>query len=216
MRVAVIGVGLIGGSVGLAARGQGSEVAGWDVDPGVLAAAGERGAVDRGAGSAADALEGAQAAFLCAPVGARPALTAEALAAAGEDCVVTDVGSTKRALAAATDDERFIGGHPLAGSEASGVEHARADLFDGAAWYLTPGKRSSGVLYERLHGLLVSFGASPVAIDAETHDRLLATVSHLPHVLANVLVSQAAADLASEGEALPRVGPSFRDTTRVA
>ncbi|TMK62009.1 MAG: prephenate dehydrogenase/arogenate dehydrogenase family protein [Actinobacteria bacterium] len=216
MQIAVLGVGLIGGSIGLAARKQGYVVAGWDVDQGVLTAAAERDAVDRAAASAADALTDAEAAFLCAPVGALPSLTAEALAAAGAGCVVTDVGSTKRALAATTADERFIGGHPIAGSEASGVEHARAELFEGAAWYLTPGARSSGVLYERLHGLLVSFGARPVAIDAEAHDRLLATVSHLPHVLANVLVSQAAADLATEGEALPRVGPSFRDTTRVA
>src|SRR5439155_27090538 len=147
MRVAVLGVGLIGGSVGLAARAQGSEVAGWDVDPKVLAAAAGRGAVDRTAASVADALAGSEAAFLCAPVGALPELSVEALAAAGRDCVVTDVRSTKRALDAAADDERFIGGHPIAGSEASGVEHARADLFDGAAWYLTPGERSLGVLY---------------------------------------------------------------------
>ena len=130
--------------------------------------------------------------------------------------MVTDVGSTKRGIAQATSDERFIGGHPVAGSEASGVEAARADLFEDAAWYLTPGESSSGVLYDRLHGILVALGAHPVAIDAETHDRILATVSHLPHVLANVLVSQAARALATEGEALPRVGPSFRDTTRVA
>jgi prephenate dehydrogenase len=82
-------------------------------------------------------------------------------------------------------------------------------------WYLTPHERSSGLLYERLHRLVVSFGARPVAIDAATHDRLLAAVSHLPHVLANVLVAQAAGAL-GEGEPLPRVGPSFRDATRVA
>jgi prephenate dehydrogenase len=209
-------VGLIGGSVGLAAQREGCSVAGWDVDPAVLDRAATGGVVDGAAGSVADALDGAEVAFLCAPVGALPALTAEALAAAGPDCAVTDVGSTKRALASATDDERFVGGHPIAGSESSGVEHARADLFRGAAWYLTPGERSSGVLYERLHGLLVAFGARPIAIDADTHDRLLATVSHLPHVLANVLVSQAADDLTRENEALPRVGPSFRDATRVA
>jgi prephenate dehydrogenase len=216
LKLAVIGVGLIGGSVGLAAREQGAEVAGWDLDPDVLEGARERGAVDHAAASIAEAVAQAEACFLCAPVGALPALTVDALAVAPADCVVSDVGSTKRALAGATDDERFIGGHPIAGSEASGVEHARGDLFQGAAWYLTPGERSSGVLYERLHGLLVSLGARPMAIDAETHDRLLASVSHLPHVLANVLVAQAAETLGREGEALPRVGPSFRDATRVA
>jgi prephenate dehydrogenase len=218
MRLAVIGVGLIGGSIGLAAREHVAdvEVAGFDAQPGVLDAARELGAVDVAAGSLAEALDGAGACFLCAPVGALPALLEEALAAAPPDCVVSDVGSTKRGIADATRDERFIGGHPVAGSESSGVRSARADLFQGAAWYLTPGQASSGVLYERLHGLLVQLGAHPVAIDAETHDRILATVSHLPHVLANVLVTQAASAMASEGEALPRVGPSFRDTTRVA
>ena len=218
MRIAVVGVGLIGGSIGLAARRQvpGAEVAGFDPASGVLEAARERGALDRMASSVPDALDGAGACFLCAPVGALPGLVEEALHAAADDCVVTDVGSTKQAIAAATTDQRFVGGHPVAGAEVSGVEHARDDLFQGAAWYLTPGERSSGLLYERLHRLLVAFGARPVAIDAETHDRLLATVSHLPHVIANVLVSQAARALSEEGEALPRVGPSFRDATRVA
>ena len=216
MRIAVLGVGLIGGSIGLAAREDGHEVAGYDPDPRVAGTALERGAVETAHDSVVDAVGGAEAVFACAPVGALPAVVADALAAAPEDCVVSDVGSTKRALAAAVDDERFIGGHPVAGLEVAGVQHARADLFRGAAWYLTPGERSSGVLFERLHGLLVAFGALPAAIDPDSHDRLLATVSHLPHVLANVLVAQAARTRTREDEPLPRVGPSFRDATRVA
>src|SRR3954451_259892 len=215
-RIAVLGVGLIGGSIGLAARAGGGHVAGFDTDGATLDAARDRGAIDRAAASVADAVSGADAVFACAPVGALPQLVDEALAGAPEDAVVTDVGSTKRTIANHTSDERFVGGHPIAGSETSGVEQARADLFQGAAWYLTPGQRSSGVLYERLHGLIVSFGARPVALDADSHDRLLATVSHLPHVLANVLVSQAARAVDREDEPLPRVGPSFRDATRVA
>jgi len=141
-----------------------------------------------------------------------------ALASAGADCVVSDVGSTKRVVADAGSDERFVGGHPLAGAETAGVEHAREDLFDGATWYLTPARGSTaGVLYERLHRLLSSFGARPTAIDADTHDRLMACVSHLPHVLANLLVAQAASLLGGEeSQRLPAVGPSFRDATRVA
>lgn len=215
-RIAVLGVGLIGGSIGLAARTDGAEVAGFDPDTRVLEAARERGALDRAAASVAEAVDEAVAVFACAPVGALPELIDEALAAASATAVITDVGSTKRAIARHVTDERFVGGHPIAGSETSGVENARADLFQGAAWYLTPGQGSSGVLYERLHGLLVSFGARPVALDADSHDRLLATVSHLPHVLANVLVSQAARTVDREDEPLPRVGPSFRDATRVA
>jgi prephenate dehydrogenase len=213
--VAVLGVGLVGGSVGLAARERlGAEVRGFDPAPGVLDRALEHGAVAAACASAAEALAGADAAFVAAPVRALPGAVADALAAAAPDCVVTDVGSTKRELVGAVDDRRFIGGHPLAGAETAGVEHARADLFDGATWYLTPTARTEGVLYDRLYRLLADLGARPAAIDPETHDRLMASVSHLPHVLANVLVAQAARALASER--LPPTGPSFRDATRVA
>jgi prephenate dehydrogenase len=218
LKVAVLGVGLIGGSIGLAAREhvEDAEVVGFGRSPDRLEQARELGAIDSAAGSLEEAVEGADACFACGPVGTLADQVGAALAAAPEDCVVTDVGSTKRRLVEAIDDQRFIGGHPIAGAETSGVEHARADLFQGAVWYLTPQERSSGLLYERLHRVVVSLGARPVAIDADAHDRLLATVSHLPHVLANVLVSQAARVLASEDEPLPRVGPSFRDATRVA
>ncbi|MHB1834747.1 MAG: prephenate dehydrogenase/arogenate dehydrogenase family protein [Solirubrobacteraceae bacterium] len=217
MRIAVIGVGLIGGSIALAARARlGVEVTGYDSRSGALDTALERGALDARAGSVAEAVADAQAAFVAAPVGRLPELVAETLAAAPASCVVSDVGSTKRAVVAANDDPRFVGGHPLAGAETAGVKHARADLFDKATWYLTPSSTTSGVLYDRLFRLLTGLGARPVAIDAETHDRILAAVSHLPHVLANVLVSQAAATLASEDARLPATGPSFRDATRVA
>ncbi|HEX2087634.1 MAG TPA: prephenate dehydrogenase/arogenate dehydrogenase family protein [Solirubrobacteraceae bacterium] len=213
MQVAVVGVGLIGGSIGIAARERlGAHVRGWDPDPAALGVARERGAIDAAAADPHAAVADAELAFVAAPVGALPDVVREVLAAAPAGCGVTDVGSTKRAVA--VDDERFCGGHPLAGSETSGVRHARGDLFEGAVWYLTPSERTSGVLLERLHRAIAAFGARPLSIDAETHDRLMAGVSHLPHVLANVLVSQAAAALG--GEAIPPTGPSFRDATRVA
>jgi prephenate dehydrogenase len=177
------------------------------------------GVIDEQAGDIVAAVQDAEVVFAASPVGALPATIRAALAASGPGTVVTDVGSTKRAIAeAGVADERFVGGHPLAGAETAGVEHARADLFDGATWYLTPARGSTaGVLYERLHRLLTSFGAQPAAIDAGTHDRLMASVSHLPHVLANVLVAQAASVLdEEEDQRLPAVGPSFRDATRVA
>jgi len=224
MRIAVLGVGLIGGSIGLAARLRAeAEVCGYDPEDRVLARALDLGAIDLRADSVEAAVEGAEAVFVAAPVGALESTVERALAAAGPDCVVSDVGSTKRLLAAAAADERFVGGHPLAGAETEGVEHAREDLFDGATWYLTPApERTAGVLYERLHALLRRFGARPVAIDAETHDRMMACVSHLPHVLANLLAAQAAGlfnEPAGEGDGparLPAVGPSFRDAIRVA
>jgi prephenate dehydrogenase len=217
MTVAVIGVGLIGGSIGLAARERlGATVRGYDAGDGVLDRARERGAVDEACTTVAEAVAGAETVFVAVPVGAVVSTVAEALAAAGPECVVSDVGSTKRDVVAAHDDPRFVGGHPVAGAETAGVEHARADLFDGATWYLTPTATTSGILFERLHGVVADLGARPAAIDAVTHDRLLASVSHLPHVLANVLVSQAANTLAGENERLPVAGPSFRDATRVA
>ena len=218
MRIAVLGVGLIGGSIGLAARRHvtGAEVVGFGRSPDRLALARELGAIDVAAGSLEEALDGAEACFACAPVGALAGQVRAALEAAPEDCVVTDVGSTKAALLAQIDDPRFVGGHPIAGAETSGVEHARADLFQDAVWYLAPLESSSGLLYERLHRLVKQMGARPVPVDPDTHDRLVAVFSHLPHVMANVLVNQAAERLMDEGEALRQVGPSFRDAARVA
>ena len=218
MRLAVLGVGLIGGSIGLAARRRlEAEVAGFDPDPGTLERAVEAGVIDRSAGSVAEACEGAELVFCAAPVAGLADLAGAALAACGPDTVVTDVGSTKREIVAALgSDERFIGGHPLAGAETAGVRNARADLFEGARWYLTPTERSGGLLYDRLQRAVAGLGARPQAIDAATHDRLMATVSHLPHVVANVLVGEAAAELTRDSERMPEVGPSFRDTTRVA
>jgi prephenate dehydrogenase len=218
MRIAVLGVGLIGGSIGLAAKRsvEGAEVVGHGRDAGRLERARDRGAIDVAAGSLEEALHGAAACFACAPVGALEEQVRGALAVAPEDCVVTDVGSAKRRLIERIDDPRFVGGHPIAGAETSGVEHAREDLFEGAVWYLTPSERSGGLLYERLHRLVKEMGARPVAVDPETHDRLVAVFSHLPHVLANVLVGQAAERLLDHGEALRQVGPSFRDAARVA
>jgi prephenate dehydrogenase len=218
MTLAVLGVGLIGGSVGLAARERsGTEVVGYDPEPATLERAVEVGAVDRGTESVAAACAGAEVVVCAAPVAALPELGRAALEASGPETVVTDVGSTKRDLVAALgDDERFIGGHPLAGAETAGVGNARADLFDGARWYLTPTERSSGLLYDALQRVVADLGARPQAIGAEAHDRLMATVSHLPHVVADVLVGQAAAELTRDSERMPEVGPSFRDATRVA
>jgi prephenate dehydrogenase len=218
MRIAILGVGLIGGSIGLAAKEhvEDAEVVGFGRDPRRLDLARERGAVDRVAASIEDAVDGAQLCFACAPVGVLPELVRAALDASGDDALVTDVGSTKHDLVSRTPDPRFVGGHPIAGAETAGVEHARPDLFLDAVWYLTPHEQSGGLLYERLHRFVVDLGARPIAVDADTHDRLVAVFSHLPHVLANVLASQAAARLSKHNEALRQVGPSFRDMTRVA
>jgi prephenate dehydrogenase len=212
MRVAVIGVGLIGGSIALAARERvGAHVSGWDLNPAALSQARSLDVIDSATRSLDDAVEDAEVAFVAAPVDALPDLVAAVLAKAPSGCVVSDVGSTKRAVVEACGDARFVGGHPLAGAETSGVEHARADLFEAATWYLSPGSATAAATTDRVRELVVALGARVTEIDAAAHDRLMATVSHLPHVFANVLVAQLAAVDAS---AAP--GPSFRDATRVA
>jgi prephenate dehydrogenase len=210
--VAVVGVGLIGGSVGMAARSRlGATVRGFDPRADEAVA---RGAIHSAHRDLGDALDGADAVFVAVPVDQLAESVRIVLAQAPQTCVVTDVGSTKRTVIDAAADPRFVGGHPLAGSEASGVEHAREDLFDGATWYLTPTATTQGTLLERLHRLISGLGARPTIIDAELHDRAMAAVSHLPHVLANVLVAGATQALGTERP--PATGPSFRDATRVA
>ncbi|MGO9448877.1 MAG: prephenate dehydrogenase [Solirubrobacteraceae bacterium] len=220
MRLAVLGVGLIGGSIGLAARTRaGAQVSGWDPDPDACARALELGALDVSAPDIAGAVLGADVVFVAAPVGVLVETVRSALDSAGAEAIVTDVGSTKRSVTEAISDPRFVAGHPLAGAEAAGVEYARNDLFEGATWYLSPATGAPDARYERLRHLIASFGAEPVAIDADTHDRLMASVSHLPHVLANLLVAQATALLgegAPAGAGRLATGPSFRDATRVA
>lgn len=209
MRVVVVGLGLIGGSVALAARERlGAEVHGTDPDPETVTRATARGAI--GAGDGAGDVD---LVVVAAPVGQLHEAIDAALRT-WPQAVVTDVGSTKGALAGAGFGPRYIGGHPLAGAAVAGIEHARADLFEGATWYLTPNSETEGVLLERVHRFVTGLGATPISIEADEHDRLMAAFSHLPHVLANVLVSQGAGALGAETR--PVVGPSFRDATRVA
>ncbi|MFT4034948.1 MAG: prephenate dehydrogenase/arogenate dehydrogenase family protein [Patulibacter sp.] len=218
MRIALIGVGLIGGSVGLAAREriEGARVVGWDPNRHVLESAISVGAIDEAASTLEAAVADADIVVVAAPMGTLPQTLQQVLHAAPDECAVTDVGSVKRpVIEASGGDGRLVAGHPLAGSESSGVQHARADLFDGAIWYLVPHERSHGTRFEQVHRVVSQLGARPTTIDATTHDRLMATVSHVPHVLANVLVEQVG-EASGDDHAVPATGPSFRDVTRVA
>jgi prephenate dehydrogenase len=215
-RLAIVGTGLIGASVGLAARAAGvDEVRGWDIDPDALAVAAEREAVVPAA-SLEEAVGDAELAVVAAPVAALPAEVASVLAASGNGTTVTDVGSTKGAVARAVTDGRFIGGHPVCGSHTHGAAHANGELFRGATWFLTPVAATDPERYRLLHGFVVSLGAVPVAVDPESHDRLVALTSHLPHALANLLLNQAGESRVDGHEPLAAAGGSLRDMTRVA
>ena len=215
MRVTVLGTGLIGASVGLAARERGETVRGWDPDPVALGVAAEREAVEP-AESLAAAVDGADLIVVAAPIAQLPSSVVAALEAGGE-ATVTDVGSTKASVvAAAAASPRFVGGHPICGSESRGPEHATASLFGGATWFLTPTTHTDPQRHRLVHGFVTDLGATPVAIDAEAHDRLVALTSHVPHVLANVVANQAGAARVEGHEPLAHAGGSLRDMTRIA
>jgi prephenate dehydrogenase len=213
--LAVVGTGLIGASVALAARRAGVEdVRGYDPDAEALAGAVERGAVEA-ASSLADAVADVELAVVAAPVARLASSVAEVLEASSG--TVTDVGSTKGAVVrAARSDARFIGGHPVCGSEARGAANARAELFDGATWFLTPVAQTDPERYRSLHAFVSAVGAVPIAVDPDAHDRLVALTSHLPHALANLIVNQAGATRIDGHEPLAAAGGSLRDMTRVA
>ena len=215
--VAVVGVGLIGGSVGLAVRATwpGVRVIGVDARD-VLVGAIALGAVtdvatDVAAAAAADLV------VLCAPVAVNVATLTALSARLRPDAVITDVGSTKRDIVAAAEAlglERFVGGHPLAGAATSGTASARQHLFRGRPWILTPTARSAPSAVDRVRALALALGAQPTVLDADAHDRLMAYVSHLPQVVASTLLQTIGATVGEAGLALS--GAGLADTTRLA
>jgi len=215
MRIAVIGTGLMGTSVALAARRRGDDVAGWDPDPDVLARASTRDALHP-ADSLERAVAGTELVVVAAPIGQLPSTVAAVLAAT-TDATVTDVGSTKASVVrAANGSPRFVGGHPICGSETRGPDHASAALFEGATWFLTPDAHTEPDRHRAVHAFATALGATPVAIDADAHDRLVAMTSHLPHVLANIVANQTGASRIEGHEPLAHAGGSLRDMTRIA
>ena len=218
--MAIIGTGLIGGSLGLALRAARPEleVVGFDRDPAAGDGALARGAVTSVARSLADAVRGVGIAVLCAPVDRIPSTLGQIGAATGPDAVVTDVGSAKEGVVAAGESalaDRFVGGHPMAGSERHGIEAADPELFDDAHWVLTPTATTSARAYGVVAEMVTWVGATPVALDPLTHDALVARLSHVPQLAASALVDLAMG--AGDGAALLGLaGRGFRDVTRIA
>lgn len=209
----IVGVGLLGGSLALAVkqRGVAGRVLGHDRLPGILYRAVERGLLDDFRPSLADLAREADLIVFCTPVDAIAGQVLEAAPHCRPGAVLTDVGSTKAGIMAALPaGVPFVGGHPLAGSEKCGPEHARGDLFDGRLVLLTPNAGTSPEAVERVSAFWRALGARVERIDAAEHDRALALTSHLPHLLASALAGVLP-------EAWARVTASgFRDTTRLA
>jgi prephenate dehydrogenase len=208
-RAAIVGTGLIGGSIGLALRRRGWHVTGDDRDPARAERALELGALD-----AVGRDEQAEITFLATPV----QTVAEAAHTALETTsgVVTDVGSVKASIMAAVSDPRFVGGHPMAGSEQEGVDGADPDLFAGAVWVLTPVPSTDDAAYALVRSVIIDLGADVVSLAPDHHDALVAVVSHVPHLTAASLM-HLADERSTEHRALLRLAAGgFRDMTRIA
>jgi prephenate dehydrogenase len=208
-RANVIGLGLIGGSVALALRERGWQVSGDDADPAVVERAVEGHIVDR-AGLDPDA----DVTVVATPVLSIVDEVRRALAETRG--VVTDVGSVKSSVCQQCDDPRFVGGHPMAGSELDGLDGADPELFNGAVWVLTPVSHTDDATFTQVRKLVSSLGAEVVALAPERHDEVVAVVSHVPHLTAATLMGLAV-DRSEEHAALMRLAAGgFRDMTRIA
>ena len=208
-RATLVGTGLIGGSIGLALRRAGWEVVGTDRDPDRAKAAVDRGALDAiGEDPAGDLT------VVATPVGGIVGEVRRLVA--GGHGVITDVGSVKGPVVGGIDHPRFVGGHPMAGSEQDGIDAADPDLFEGATWVLTPTSTTDVEAYDAVRAAVVELGAEVVALEPDRHDALVAEVSHVPHLAAATMM-RLADDRAEEHRALLRLAAGgFRDMTRIA
>lgn len=223
MKVAILGCGLMGGSLAAALkrRNLASRTVGFDLDAGACARAVALGLIDECTPAPAQAARGADLVVLATPVGSMPALLAQIAAVLAPSALVTDVGSTKADVMASARAalgpafERFVPAHPIAGGERSGPEGAQPDLFEGCTVVITPAQETRGDAVALIEELWRQCGAHVARIDAADHDRILASVSHLPHLLAFALVARIAAQPDAQRR-LSFAGPGFRDFTRIA
>ncbi|HUI02630.1 MAG TPA: prephenate dehydrogenase/arogenate dehydrogenase family protein [Acidimicrobiales bacterium] len=211
-RAAVVGTGLIGGSIGLALRARHWHVTGCDTDPACAARARELGAVD-----AVGLDPDAEVTFVATPLAAVVDEASAALARARRpDAVVSDVAGVKAPVVHALAAPAFVGGHPMAGSEQVGVEGATDTLFVGATWVLTPTAVTDDAAYMKLRAVVRDLGAEVVALSPEQHDTFVAVVSHVPHLTAATLMNLADRAGDEHGALLQLAAGGFRDMTRVA
>jgi prephenate dehydrogenase len=212
-RAAVVGTGLIGGSIGLALRARGWHVTGHDHDEARALQAVQAGVID-----AVGLDPGAEVTFVATPLDAVTKEVAAVFAQAGlrGDAVVTDVAGVKGPVVAAIANPHFVGGHPMAGSEQVGLDGADSELFVGATWVLTPTAGTDPASYARLQAVVVSLGADVVALSPDQHDALVAVVSHVPHLTAATLMNLADRKAEKHAALLRLAAGGFRDMTRIA
>jgi len=219
-RVAIVGTGLIGGSVGLALAARGVDVVGFDRDESRLVRAKQLGAITEVAPTLADAVVGAELVIIAVPVGAIAGAVVAALDAGAT--AVTDVGSVKGPVVAAVEQARpesstrFVGGHPMAGSEQEGVDGSDATLFVGSTWTLTPTANTDERAFTLVLRTVRDLGAEVVTVTPAHHDELVALVSHVPQLAASTLMDVASAGEDDHRTMLRLAAGGFRDMTRIA
>jgi len=211
---AVVGLGLIGGSVARDLADRGVRVLGYDRDPATVRDALRDGGLHEALGAGLEGVEKADLVVLAVPVTAAPGVLRQIRPHAG--ALVTDVGSTKESIVRAAEDaglgDSFVGSHPLAGDHRSGWSASRTGLFRDARVFLTPTSRTTPAALEQARALWAALGARTEVMDATEHDRRMAAVSHLPQALATALGSL----LGEEGLRRADLGPGARDMTRLA
>jgi len=212
-RALVVGTGLIGGSIALGLRQRGWHVSGLDADE-----EREHEALTRGVIDATGDDPDAEVIFVATPAASVAEVARRMLREGGRrpDVVMTDVSGVKTAIVEEADHPRFIGGHPMAGSEQIGLHGADPDLFEGAVWVLTPTAVTDLGAFDRLKGVVISLGADVLVLSPTDHDRLVAMVSHVPHLVAATLMNTASAGAEQDAALLRLAAGGFRDMTRVA
>jgi prephenate dehydrogenase len=218
-RIAILGPGLLGGSLALKLRALGNcEVRLWARRADALAEIEQRKCAHFASNDAAEVVRDADLVVLCVPVGAMPELARQIVGAIRPDTILTDVGSVKASVVAEVGEVfkergRFVGSHPMAGTEHTGLKAAKVDLFEGTTCMVTPDASADGEAVAAVTSFWESVGCRVVSIAAQEHDECVALISHLPHVVAGALVRAVAA---RNPHAFQVVGPGFRDTTRVS
>lgn len=231
-RVAIVGLGLMGGSLGMAIRavadssgtagGSGKvTVVGWNRTRERMAEALADGIIDEAAETVEAAAAGADLVVIATPVSTIARLAIEASSRAADGAVVTDVGSVKRVVVESVDERiaegrHFVGGHPMCGSELAGLDAARADLYEGATWVLTPTEKTDDDAFSRIQSMVNILGGRVLAVRPDLHDRFVAIVSHLPHLSAASLLNVAAEEATGAEALLSLAAGGFRDVTRIA
>jgi len=221
-KIGVVGLGIIGGSLVKAIKMKGlcDTVVAYDRDADTLDLALKEGTVHRAASGVNNAFKGCEVIFICVPVKKIPDIVKQLDDIVDSDCILTDVGSTKADVMEAVRNLNlscpFIGGHPMAGSEASGYKASRHTLFENAYYVLTPMDGTPEVCVNKLADFLKSLGALPIVIDPACHDYATAAISHVPHVIASALVNTVKELDGSDKLMHTLAAGGFRDITRIA